>query len=56
MATVPAQSIGERIIALDLIRGIAVMGILSVNLVGMAMIESAYFYPPDFGLDRKSVV
>ena len=31
------------------IRGIAVMGIFSVNVVGMAMIESAYFYPPDYG-------
>lgn len=35
----------DRILSLDIIRGIAVMGILSVNIVGMAMIESAYFYP-----------
>jgi uncharacterized protein len=39
----------ERILSLDVIRGVAVMGILSVNIVGMAMIESAYFYPPDYG-------
>ncbi len=41
----------DRILSLDLIRGIAVMGILSVNIVGMAMIENAYFYPPDYGFD-----
>lgn len=39
----------ERIFTLDVIRGIAVMGILSVNIVGMAMIEQAYFYPPAYG-------
>ncbi len=27
------------------------MGIFSVNVVGMAMFENAYFYPPDFGFD-----
>lgn len=45
MATTPS----ERILTLDVIRGIAVMGILSVNIVGMAMIETAYFYPPAYG-------
>ena len=44
-----ATSAGERILTLDVIRGIAVMGILSVNIVGMAMIEDAYFYPPAYG-------
>jgi len=44
MATTP-----DRILSLDVIRGIAVMGIFSVNVVGMAMIENAYFYPPDYG-------
>lgn len=39
----------DRILSLDVIRGIAVMGIFSVNVVGMAMIENAYFYPPDYG-------
>ncbi len=39
----------DRILSLDLIRGVAVMGIFSVNVVGMAMIENAYFYPPDYG-------
>jgi len=39
----------ERIFTLDVIRGIAVMGILSVNIVGMAMIEQAYFLPTLYG-------
>lgn len=47
MATVAA----DRILSLDLVRGIAVMGIFSVNVVGMAMIEDAYFYPPAYGFD-----
>ena len=52
MATVPAsETQGERIVTLDVIRGIAVMGIFSVNVVGMAMIQIAYFYPPAFGFD-----
>ena len=46
--TAPPQS---RIASLDIIRGIAVMGIFSVNIVGMAMIESAYFDPPRFGFE-----
>ena len=44
-----ATASADRILSLDIIRGIAVMGIFSVNVVGMAMIESAYFYPPDYG-------
>lgn len=49
MATVPAQSTGERIIALDLIRGIAVMGIFSVNIVDFSMIQAAYLNPAGYG-------
>lgn len=44
-----ATTTGERFLTLDVIRGIAVMSILSVNIVGMAMIEDAYFYPPVYG-------
>jgi uncharacterized protein len=40
-----------RIVTLDVTRGIAVMGIFSVNVIGMAMIDVAYFYPPAFGFD-----
>jgi len=41
----------DRILSLDVIRGIAVMGIFSVNVAGMAMIEQAYFYPPAYGFE-----
>jgi uncharacterized protein len=41
----------SRIVTLDVIRGVAVMGIFSVNVVGMAMIEPAYFYPPIQGFE-----
>lgn len=46
-----ATTTSERILTLDVIRGIAVMGIFSVNVVGMGMIEQAYFYPPDYGFE-----
>jgi len=46
-----ATTSADRILSLDIIRGIAVMGIFSVNIVGMAMIEFAYFYPPAFGFE-----
>ncbi len=49
MATTAAAS--GRLITLDVIRGIAVMGIFSVNVVGMAMIQTAYFVPSAFGFD-----
>ena len=44
-----ARTEGDRILTLDVIRGVAVMGILSVNVVGMAMIQAAYSYPPAYG-------
>jgi len=46
-----ATTSADRILSLDIIRGIAVMGIFSVNVVGMAMMEQAYFYPPDYGFE-----
>jgi uncharacterized protein len=45
MATTSAQ----RIVTLDLIRGVAVMGIFSVNVIAFAMIEAAYFNPAAYG-------
>lgn len=45
---------GQRILTLDVTRGVAVMGIFSVNVVAMAMIQIAYFYPPAFGFDHLS--
>jgi uncharacterized protein len=44
-----APAASGRIMTLDVIRGIAVMGILSVNIVGMGLFEGAYHYPPEFG-------
>lgn len=38
-----------RILTLDVIRGVAVMGIFSVNVIAFAMIESAYFNPASYG-------
>jgi uncharacterized protein len=49
MATLPAGDASKRIITLDIIRGIAVMGIFSVNITAFAMIEGAYFNPPAYG-------
>jgi uncharacterized protein len=48
------QATGQRILTLDVTRGVAVMGIFSVNVVAMAMIQIAYFYPPAFGFDHLS--
>ncbi|HET7708356.1 MAG TPA: DUF418 domain-containing protein [Sphingomicrobium sp.] len=39
----------DRIVTLDIIRGIAVMGIFSVNVVAFAMIDGAYFNPAAYG-------
>ena len=50
-STGPTQ---DRILTLDVTRGVAVMGIFSVNVVAMAMIQIAYFYPPAFGFDHLS--
>ncbi|MEO6153127.1 MAG: DUF418 domain-containing protein [Croceibacterium sp.] len=44
-----ASTSTDRILSLDVIRGIAVMGIFSTNVVGMGLIEQAYAYPPAFG-------
>lgn len=49
-----ATTTGDRILTLDVIRGIAVMGILSVNIVGMAMIEDAYFFPTLYGFHSQA--
>ena len=49
MATLPAREQGERIVTLDIIRGIAVMGIFSVNVIGFALIFPAYLNPTAAG-------
>jgi uncharacterized protein len=42
-------ALGERIAALDLIRGVAVLGILLMNIVSFAMPPAAYMNPHAFG-------
>ena len=49
IAPLPAP---PRLLALDVIRGVAVMGIFSVNVIGFAMIEPAYLNPGAFGGHR----
>jgi uncharacterized protein len=44
-----ATTAPDRILTLDVIRGIGVMGIFSVNVIGFAMIEAAYFNPGAYG-------
>lgn len=52
MATIPVDAIrpaNNRILSLDIIRGIAVMGILSVNIIDFAMNGAAYMNPTAYG-------
>jgi uncharacterized protein len=44
-----ATTSADRIVTLDIIRGIAVMGSFSVNVVAFAMIDGAYFNPATYG-------
>jgi uncharacterized protein len=39
----------DRILTLDVLRGVAVMGIFSVNVIAFAMPEQAYFNPAAYG-------
>jgi len=48
MATVAPE---ERIVTLDIVRGVAVMGILAMNIVGFAMPFSAYMNPAAYGME-----
>ncbi|MES2987168.1 MAG: DUF418 domain-containing protein, partial [Pseudomonadota bacterium] len=40
---------GERLSSLDVVRGVAVMGILLLNIVSFGMPEAAYFNPRAYG-------
>src|SRR5260370_17572129 len=44
-----AISEGERIASLDVLRGLAVLGILVMNIQSFSMIEAAYSNPTAFG-------
>ena len=43
----------DRIAALDIVRGVAVMGILAMNIVAFAMPFQAYFNPVAYGGDER---
>ena len=45
MSALPTETAGTRYLTLDVIRGIAVMGILSVNIVNFSMVQAAYLNP-----------
>jgi len=45
---------GQRIATLDIIRGVAVMGIFGVNVIAFAMPFQAYFNPTAYGLDSQA--
>ena len=45
MATLPPAEAQSRLVTLDIVRGVAVMGILAMNIVGFAMPLPAYFSP-----------
>nr|MBA2466394.1 DUF418 domain-containing protein [Sphingomonas sp.] len=42
---------GGRLVTLDIVRGVAVMGILAMNIVAFAMIPAAYINPLAYGLE-----
>jgi len=41
--------LGERIVSLDVLRGVAIMGILVMNVQSFSMIEAAYLNPTAYG-------
>src|SRR5688500_17911363 len=45
---------GSRIVTLDIVRGVAVMGILAMNLVAFAMIPQAYINPLAYGTESAA--
>lgn len=49
MATLPSTVAPRRIVTLDIVRGVAVMGILAMNIVAFAMPIQAYFNPYAYG-------
>ncbi len=54
MATLAWSGTSNRIVTLDVIRGIAVMGIFSVNVIAFAMIFPAYMNPAAMGLEGEA--
>ena len=52
MATLPSTDASRRIVTLDIVRGVAVMGILAMNIVAFAMPVQAYANPLAYGADE----
>ncbi len=53
-AAEPVASAPARIATLDIVRGVAVMGILAMNIVAFAMPFQAYMNPTAFGLESRA--
>ena len=53
MATIISTEQSKRIVTLDIVRGVAVMGILAMNIVAFAMPPQAYINPLAYGADRS---
>jgi uncharacterized protein len=49
MATIPSNEQSRRIVTLDIVRGVAVMGILAMNMVAFSMPMPAYVNPLAYG-------
>ena len=49
-----ADTSKSRILTLDIVRGVAVMGILAMNIVGFAMIPQAYLNPLAYGVETSA--
>lgn len=50
----PNDRPNDRIVTLDIVRGVAVMGILALNIVGFAMPEAAYINPRAYGTESAA--
>jgi uncharacterized protein len=53
MTTTTAAEPSQRFVTLDIVRGIAVMGILAMNIVGFAMPDAAYMNPKAYGTEGE---
>ena len=54
MPTLPSTDESRRIVTLDIVRGVAVMGILAMNVVAFAMPAAAYINPLAYGADSAT--
>ena len=54
MATMSSGEVSKRIVTLDVIRGVAVMGIFSVNVTAFAFIFPAYMNPATLGVPSSA--